>query len=131
MLAGMARSRFKVRTLVPWLGAAVLVLGGVCLWLVVTGTPLTPREPSHRMAERQIQEQRGRDWEVRYIEAGTGPVLCGYTARRVRSGVPDQPVAFISRVGRVLFADDPLPTEFRDLQRRYCPGFIQAPPSVR
>lgn len=128
MLARMARSRFTVRTLIPWLGIAVLLLGGLILWLAVTGVRPLSREPSHQMAERQIREQRGDDWEVRYIEAGSGPVLCGYAAVRARRGVPDQPVAFISRIGRVLFADDPLPAEFRALRQRYCPGFIQAPP---
>lgn len=128
MLEAMARSRFNVKTLIPWLAAVVLLLGGLILWLAATGGRPVSREPAHRMAERQIREQRGNDWEVRYIEAGSGPVLCGYAALRYRPGPPDQPVAFISRVGRVLFADDPLPAEFRDLRQRYCPGFIQAPP---
>lgn len=127
----MARARFNVRTLVPWLGLAVLVLGGVILWLVMSGTPLSSREPSHELARRQVREQRGADWEVRYIEATAGPVVCGYAAPRSHNGAGHRPVAFISRLGRVLFADDPLPGEFRELQQTYCPGFAQASPPTQ
>ncbi|MFC5346064.1 hypothetical protein ACETK8_04735 [Brevundimonas staleyi] len=129
MLPAMARTRFTVRTLVPILGIAVLVLGGISLWLVVSGAPRPSREEPVRMAERQIREQRGADWEVRYVEDGSGPVLCGYAAPRNRGGTTHEPVAFISRLGRVLFADEPLPTEFRDLRQRYCPAFARNPVS--
>ena len=127
MLAAMARSRFTVRTLVPLLGLAVLVLGGISLWLVISGAPGPSREAPTLMAERQVREQRGPDWEVRYVEDGSGPVLCGYAAPRNRAGTTYEPVAFISRRGRVLFADEPLQNEFRDLKQRYCPGFAQSP----
>ena len=127
MLCRMANPRFSVRTVIPILGIVVLVLGGLCLWLVIDGTPPSPRESSPRMAERQIREVRGADWEVRYVEAGSGPVLCGYAAPRNRRGVAHQPVAFISRVGRVLFADDPLSAEFRDMRDQFCPGFARNP----
>lgn len=127
MLTGMANPRSSVRTLIPVLGIAVLVLGALCLWLVIDGAPPSPRETPHRMAERQIREQRGADWEVRYVEAGSGPVVCGYAAPRNRPGAQQEPVAFISRLGRVLFADDPLSGEFRDLREQFCPGFARAP----
>lgn len=120
----MTQARLGVRTLVPLLGIAVLVLGGVILWLVVTGAPRPPGEAPIRMAERQIREQRGPDWEVRYVEDGDRPVLCGYAAPRSGAAAP---VAFVSRRGRMLFADEPLPAEFRDLRQRYCPGFAQSP----
>ena len=38
---------------------------------------------------------------------------------------------FISVPNRILFSDDPLPTEFREMRERYCPGFLTPPPSVR
>ena len=127
MLAVMARSRFPVRTMVPVLGIAVLVLGGISLWLVISGTPRSSRKAPIQIAERQVREQRGAHWEVRYVEDGSGPVLCGYAAPRNRAGATYEPVAFISRRGRVLFADDPLPTEFRDLREQFCPAFAQSP----
>ncbi|WGM32156.1 hypothetical protein [Brevundimonas sp. NIBR11] len=123
----MARDRFTVRSLLPILGVAVLVLGGLCVWLAATRTPRPPAETPHHMAQRQIRAERGADWEVRYIESDAGPVVCGYAAPRNRAGMTHEPVAFISRIGRVMFADDPLPTEFRDLRDRYCPGFARAP----
>ena len=127
MLAPMAHPPFNVRKVIPVLGIAVLVLGGLSLWLLIDGTPPPSRESPHRMAERQIREQRGDDWEIRYVEAGAGPVMCGYAAPRNRPGQAHEPVAFISRVGRVMFADDPLSAEFRDLRERFCPGFARIP----
>jgi len=79
-----------------------------------------------------VHEQRGADWEVRYVEAGAEPAVCGYAAPRGRGGAAHQPVAFISRIGRILFADDPLPAEFRDLRDQFCPAFARNPvPPVR
>jgi hypothetical protein len=122
----MARTRFTVRTLVPILGGAVLVLGGLCAWVFVRQNIERPSETPSERAARQVQEQRP-GWEIRYIEAGADPAVCGYAAPRRRSGAPDQPVAFVSRIGRILFSDEPLPTEFRDLRDRFCPALAQAP----
>ena len=132
MLAAMAQNRFTVRTLVPVLGFAVLILGALSVWLFVHERTARPRETPFERAERQVREQRGADWEVRYVEAGTGPAVCGYAAPRIRSGVTQEPVAFVSRIGRILFADEPLPTEVRDLREQFCPAFARTPaPPVR
>ena len=129
MLAGMARNRFTVRTLVPLLGIAVLVLGGLCAWVFVHDRTTRSVETPFARAERQVHEQRGADWEVRYIEAGTGNgrAVCGYAGPRNGREAKHPPVAFISRLGRILFADEPLPTEFRDLTRQFCPAFTRNP----
>lgn len=123
----MARARITVRALLPFLGLAVLILGGLSLWLFVHERSAQPREAPFERAERQVREQRGPDWEVRYVEAGTGPAVCGYAAPRNRGGATHEPVAFISRIGRILFADEPLPTEFRDLREQFCPAFARSP----
>ena len=127
LVRAMARPRITVKALLPFLGLAVLILGALSMWLFVHERSARPQERPFERAERQVREQRGADWEVRYVEAGTGPAVCGYAAPRIRSGVTQEPVAFISRVGRVLFADEPLPTEFRDLREQFCPAFARAP----
>lgn len=123
----MARPRITVRALLPVLGAAVLILGALSLWLLAQQRAERSAETPFERAERQVQEQRGSDWEVRYIEAGTGPAVCGYAAPRPGNAAADAPVAFVSRIGRILFADDPLPTEFRDLTEQFCPAFARSP----
>lgn len=123
----MAPARITVKALLPFLGLAVLMLGGLSLWLFVHERGARPQERPFDRAERQVHEQRGADWEVRYIEAGTGPAVCGYAAPRNRGGATHQPVAFVSRIGRILFADEPLPTEFRDLREQFCPAFARTP----
>ncbi|WP_309629159.1 hypothetical protein [Brevundimonas sp.] len=127
MLAVMARNRFTVRTLVPVLGVAVLVLGAFGVWVFVHERTVRSSERPFQRAERQVREQRGGDWEVRYVEAGSGPAVCGYAAPRNRGDATHEPVAFISRIGRILFADEPLPTEFRALREEFCPAFARSP----
>lgn len=127
MLATMAQNRFTVRTLVPVLGLAILILGALGVWLFVDERRMRSPETPFERAERQVHEQRGADWEVRYVEAGTGPAVCGYAAPRNRGGATHEPVAFVSRIGRILFADEPLPTEFRDLREQFCPAFARTP----
>ena len=73
MLAAMARNRFTVRTLVPVLGIAVLILGGLSAWVFVRERAARSAETPFARAERQVREQRGPDWEVRYVEAGAEP----------------------------------------------------------
>lgn len=120
----MTRRRLTVRTLVPVLGVAVLVLGGLCAWVFVQQHVERPSETPFERAARQVREQLGPGWEIRYIEAGADPAVCGYAALRSRGEV-DQPVAFVSRIGRILFEDEPLPTEFRDLRERFCPALAR------
>ena len=123
----MARPRITVRALLPVLGLVILLLGGLSLWVFVHERTVRTSERPFQRAERQVREQRGADWEVRYIEPGSGPAVCGYAAPRNRGGATHEPVAFISRIGRILFADDPLPTEFRDLRQQFCPAFARTP----
>lgn len=123
----MRRRRITVRPLVPILGIAVLILGGLSAWLLVQDRTARPWETPFQRAERQVREQRGPDWEIRYVEAGSEPAVCGYAGPRHRDGEIRQPVAFISRIGRILFADEPLPTEFRDLTNQFCPALLHDP----
>lgn len=123
----MARARITVKGLLPVLGVAVLILGGLSLWLFVQQRTARSVETPFERAERQVREQRGPDWEVRYVEAGAAPAVCGYAASRNRGGATHEPVAFVSRIGRILFADDPLPTEFRALTQQFCPAFARSP----
>ena len=84
-------------------------------------------EPADARVMRQIRTQAGRGAELRYAEAGEKRAVCGYVGRS-RGGAA---VGFISVPNRILFSDDPLPTEFREMRERYCPGFLTPPPSVR
>jgi len=107
--------------------AAALAAAGAGLWMMTHRSRIAPPEtPSHRVV-RQIGEQLGPGAELRYAEAGEKRAVCGYVGRS-RGGAA---VGFISVPNRILFSDDPLPTEFREMLRRYCPGFLTPPPSVR
>lgn len=127
MVRGMARNRITVRTLIPVLGIAVLVLGGLCAWVFVQQNIERRSETPFERAARQVREQRGPGWEIRYIEAGAEPAVCGYAAPRRQGATTHEPVAFVSRIGRILFADEPLPTEFRDLRDEFCPALVRDP----
>ncbi|MFN4068370.1 MAG: hypothetical protein ACK4IW_03025 [Brevundimonas aurantiaca] len=107
--------------------AAALTAAGAGLWMMTHRSRIAPPEtPSHRVV-RQIGEQLGPGAELRYAEAGEKRAVCGYVGRS-RGGAA---VGFISVPNRILFSDDPLPTEFREMRERYCPGFLTPPPSVR
>ena len=119
----MARRVIRVERLIVVLGAAVLALGAVILWLVMRDgfgpSGPTPRE----RAEAQLRDHAGRDAAVVYEEAGRRSALCGY----VRTGGRD--TAFISRPNRVLLQTDPLRAEFDEMLRDLCPGFLTRPPT--
>ena len=118
----MAR-RLKVQRLIPVMGALVLVLGGACAWVIYQNArPPDPPTAGER-AVRQLREQRGPTAEVRYAEAGRGRALCGYAGVRGQATA----VAFVSRPNRILFSDDPMPVEFREVQQRFCPAFLAQP----
>jgi len=70
-----------------------------------------------------ISTQTGRGAELRYAENGQRRSVCGYVGRV--AGGPA--VGFVSIPNRILFSDDPLPTEFREMRQSYCPGFMAAP----
>jgi hypothetical protein len=106
------------------LAAAVLALGGLVFWLSAKGDRIDPLEaPGDRVA-RQIETQIGPGAVLRYAEPGQRRGMCGYVGR-TRKG---EAVAFVSTPNRILFSDDPMPTEFRQMRERYCPGFLTARP---
>ena len=113
-----------IRVLIPVLGVAVLLLGGVCLWAVTRGAPPLAQTPAPERALQQVREQMGRAGELRYFEAGEGRALCGYAGLKGQA----RAVAFVSRPNRILFSDDPLPGEFREMRQRFCPGFAFVEP---
>ena len=115
--------RLNVQRLMLVMGALVLALGGACAW-VVYDNARPPAQPTvGERALRQVREQRGRAYEVRYAEAGRGRALCGYAGQKGQATA----VAFVSRPNRILFSDDPMPVEFREVQQRFCPAFLRQP----
>ncbi len=119
----MAR-RLKVERLILVLGVVVLALGVLGLWASSRGAGLGFGPPTaNARALQQVREQMGRSGEVRYAEAGEGRALCGYAGRKGEA----KATAFVSRPNRILFSDDPLPAEFREMQTRFCPGFLANP----
>lgn len=125
------RLRFKLNLLTTVLGVIVLLLGLLCLYAVMNGSKPKTQPTANERAVRQVREQRGAGFDVRYAEAGRGRAVCGYAGSRtgdaaVKAGGIDA-VAFVSRPNRILFADDPLPVEFREMQQRFCPGFLANP----
>jgi len=115
---------FRPRPLTLALGGLALVLVAAAAWGWSHRARLPqPETPQARM-ERQIRDQAGPSAELRYAEVGQRRAVCGYVGR-MRGG---QAVGFVSTPNRILFSDDPLPTEFGEMRRRYCPGFLTAPP---
>lgn len=106
------------------LALAVIAAGAFGAWRLMGDGALGRRtETAAERSLRQVRTELGRRAEVRYIEAGVGPVSCGYAAR----GRGQPAVAFVSRPQRILFGDDPLPREFAETRDRYCPGFARRP----
>ncbi|WP_395649558.1 hypothetical protein [Brevundimonas sp.] len=118
----MAR-RLNVQRLMLVMAALVLALGGVCAWVIYDNARPAPQPTAGERAVRQLREQRGPEAEVRYAEAGRGRALCGYAGVRGQATA----VAFVSRPNRILFSDDPMPVEFREVQQRFCPTFLSQP----
>lgn len=115
----MAPRRIRVERLIAVLGAAVVVLGVLVLWLVTRGGGLGGGEPSvEDRARAQLREHIGPEAVVRYTETGRRRAVCGY----VSAG--DQLVVFISRPNRILLETDPLKAEFDEMLRDVCPGFL-------
>ncbi|MFN3837426.1 MAG: hypothetical protein ACK4MI_06885 [Brevundimonas sp.] len=105
------------------LAAAVVVLGALAAWVALRPTNAPSPEPADARVMRQIRVQAGAGAELRYSEPGQRRAVCGYVGR-----APGGPaVGFVSIPNRILFSDDPLPTEFREMRRQYCPGFMAAP----
>ena len=119
----MARG-ISTNRLIAGLGLAVVVLGAVAVWASSQGLrPIWSEETAPERVLRQAVARLGPDAEVRLIEQGRGPVVCGYVA----SGSGQPPVAFVSRPHRILLSEDPLNTEFRAMMTADCPGFPEPP----
>jgi hypothetical protein len=119
----MAPRRIRVERLIAVLGAAVLILGALLLWLVTRSGGLGGGEPSAEdRARAQLRAHIGPDAVVRYTEIGRRRAVCGY----VSAG--DELVAFISRPNRILLETDPLKAEFDEMLRDVCPGFLTRAP---
>lgn len=118
----MTPRKARVERLIALLGAAVLILGVLLLWLVTRGGGLGGGEPSAEdRARAQLREHIGPGAVVRYTETGRRRAVCGY----VSNG--GDPVIFISRPNRILLETDPLKAEFDDMLRDVCPGFLTRP----
>ena len=115
--------RLNVQRVILVLGVVVLGLGALCLWAVSRGELAFQEVPATERAVRQVREQMGTTGEIRYVEAGERRAACGYAGRRGQ----EQAVAFVSRPNRILFSDDPLPGEFREMRARFCPTFLVSP----
>ena len=117
----MSRWRLSTDRLIPILGAAVLALGALILWLV-SRSAFAPSAPTpEERAVAQVRDILGRDARVRYTEPGRRLAVCGYVEQ------DGQTIAFISRPNRLMLSTDPLRTEYEQMQRDFCPGFLTRP----
>lgn len=122
----MARRVIRIDRLIAILGAAVLALGVLILWLVSRNGFAAPEPTPLERAEAQLRQHIGPRVTVVYSEEGRRNALCGY----VRTG--EGAIAFVSRPNRIILETDPLKAEFNDMQRDLCPGFLRAPrPAAR
>ena len=103
--------------------AVVLALCAIGAWVAMRPANAPSPEPASTRVTRQIRIQAGAGAELRYAEAGQRRAVCGYVGR----GAGGPAVGFVSIPNRILFSDDPLPTEFREMRQRYCPGFLERP----
>ncbi|HYC97348.1 hypothetical protein [Brevundimonas sp.] len=121
----MAPRKIRVERLIAVLGAAVLTLGVLLLWLFTRSGGLGGGEPSAEdRARAQLGEHIGPDAVVRYTETGRRRAVCGYVS------TDDQLVVFISRPNRILLETDPLKAEFDEMLRDVCPGFLTRAPGA-
>lgn len=122
----MAPRRIRVERLIAVLGAVVLLLGALLLFLVTRGGAFGDGEPSAEdRARAQLLVHIGPSAVVRYTEAGRRRAVCGYV-----SDADGRLVSFISRPNRILLETDPLKVEFDEMLRDVCPGFLTRPPLV-
>ena len=122
----MTPRKARVDRLIALLGAAVLILGVLLLWLVTRGGGLGGGEPSAEdRARTQLRELVGPQAVVRYTELGRRGAVCGYVGTGQVGAT-----AFISRPNRLILETDPLKAEFDEMQRELCPGFLKPLPVV-
>lgn len=107
------------------IAAVIVLLLCAGAWVAMRPANTPSPEPASTRVTRQIRIQAGAGAELRYAEAGQRRAVCGYVGRV--AGGPA--VGFVSIPNRILFSDDPLPTEFREMRERYCPGFLERPAS--
>jgi hypothetical protein len=123
--------RLTLRHVMLVMAVLVLGLGVLSVWVVYHSARPPAQPTANERAVRQVREQRGRGYDVRYAEAGRGRAVCGYAGPRSGDTAHGDggldAVAFVSRPNRILFSDDPLPVEFREMQQRFCPTFLAAP----
>lgn len=120
----MAPRRIRVERLIAVLGAVVLVLGGLSLWLVSRGGGLGGEPTVEERAGAQLRDHVGAGAVVRYTERGRRRAVCGYVS------ADDRLIAFISRPNRILLETDPLKNEFDEMLRDVCPGFLTRAPAA-
>ncbi|NJC40204.1 hypothetical protein GGQ87_000462 [Brevundimonas alba] len=119
----MTARRIRVERLIAILGAAVLILGALLLWLVTRSGGLGGGELSAEdRARAQLRGLVGPGAVVRYTEIGRRRAVCGYVS--TDAGL----VSFISRPNRILLETDPLKAEFDEMLRDVCPGFLTRAP---
>ncbi len=122
----MTHRRFATDRLIPLLAIVVLALGALILWLVSRDAFAPPAPTPEERAIAQVRDILGPDARVRYTEPGRRLAVCGY----VEDG--GQTIAFISRPNRLMLSTDPLRTEYEQMQRDFCPGFLTRPaPAAR
>jgi hypothetical protein len=116
--------RIRVERLIAVLGALVLALGVLALWLVTRNGGLGGEPSVEERAGVQLREHIGPEAVVRYTERGRRRAVCGYVS------ADDRLVVFISRPNRILLETDPLKAEFDEMLRDVCPGFLTRAPGV-
>ncbi|GAA0617682.1 hypothetical protein GCM10009422_11160 [Brevundimonas kwangchunensis] len=121
----MTRRRLSIDRLIFLLGAVVLALGALSLWLVTQNGFGPPGPSPEDRARDQVREHMGPGARIRYTEEGRRSAICGYVADE------GQVIAFISRPNRLMLETDPLRAEFNQLQGDLCPGFLRRPPAAR
>jgi len=122
----MTPRRIRVERLIAVLGAAVLILGALLLWLVTRAGGLGGGDPSvEDRARAQLRDHLGASVVVRYTETGRRRAVCGYV-----TDPQGELVIFISRPNRILLETDPLKAEFDEMLRDVCPGFLTRPRGV-
>jgi hypothetical protein len=120
----MAPRRIRVERLIAVLGALVLALGVLLLWLVTRDGGLGGEPSVEERAGAQLREHVGPEAVVRYTERGRRRAVCGYVSAN------GQLLVFISRPNRILLETDPLKAEFDEMLRDLCPGFLTRAPVV-
>ena len=117
----MARRGMKIERVIAILGVVVIALGLLVVWLVSRNAFQPQQVSALDRAQTQLRAHLSERAPIVYSEEGRRNAICGYVRTEGRN------VAFVSRPNRIILESDPLPTEFADMQRDLCPGFMRAP----